>query len=237
MAEMTTREAAAHLGVNQSRLRALIAAGSLTGRRVGSQWLVDVDSLDRQKELTAAGATGRAMAQHVAWAAADLADVGNAAWLSASEKSRLRRRLRDAASVDVLRRWLTHRCAEAVRYRVSDRDLDALLAQEGVVRTGVSAADSYRLGLGAGGAGEAYLSASVAKDLIRDFYLIQNRTGNLTFRIVGHDLHLATARHIDGQRVCTRLVVGADLADSLDSRTRTAGRELLRAVLSEQQDR
>lgn len=235
MTEMTTGEAAARLGVNQSRVRALVGSGVLAARRVGSQWLVDADSVDRQREMKQAHATGRAMAQRVAWAAGDLTDGGSAAWLSASDRSRLRRRLRDAASVDVLRRWLSSRASTVERYRVGERDLDAVLARSSVVSTGVSAATAYGLGLGTGSSGDAYVTADVAASLVRDVFLIESHTGNLKLRIVDHDLHLATARSINGRQVATRLFVGVDLADDKDTRTRRAGRALLRAVLAEQQ--
>lgn len=232
--ELTTREAAQRLGVNQSRVRALVAAGTLDARRVGPQWLIDADSVDRQATFTAAKATGRAMAPRVAWAAADLADGGDAPWLSAAERSRLRKRLRSASSIDVLRRWLSSRSATVTRYRVGDRDLDALLDSDDVVRTGVSAAAAYRLGLGTGGAADAYVTTDVAARLIRDFFLIESRTGNLTLRVVEHNLHLLTARAVDDQRVSTRLIVAADLADDRDTRTKSAGRDRLAVVLDEQ---
>jgi excisionase family DNA binding protein len=234
MTELTTREAAERLGVNQSRVRALVASGALTARRAGSQWLVEPDSLDHQKELTQANATGRGMAQHVAWAAADVADGGGAAWLSASDRSRLRRRLHAAASIDVLRRWLSSRASTVVRYRVGERDLDRLLSADGVIRTGVSVADSYHLGFGTGGTGDAYVTANVADHLVRGFFLIESRNGNLTLRVVEDNLHLLASRRVDAQRVCPRLIVGVDLADDRETRTRAGGRELLRTVLDEQ---
>lgn len=234
MVELTTREAAERLGVDQSRVRALVVSGALRGRRVGPVWLIDEDSVDRQQGFVAAGATGRSMAARIAWAAGDLVDDGDAAWLRISERSRLRRRLREATSVDVVRRWLSSRSARSVRYRVGERDLDEVLGAEGVVRTGVSAAAVYGLGLGAGGSADAYVSADVAKRLGQDFYLIESQTGNLALRVVGDDLHVAASRVIGGRRVAPRLVVGVDLADDLDARTRAAGCELLRALLNEQ---
>jgi excisionase family DNA binding protein len=234
---MTTREAAERLGVSQSRIRALVVSGALRARRVGSVWLVDTDSVDRQNEFIAAGATGRSMAPRVAWGSSDLADGGGAAWLRASERYRLRRSLRETSSIDVLRRRLSGRSRRAARYRVGERDLEEVLRAEGVVRTGVSAASAYDLGLGTGGSGDAYVNADVEKALVEGFYLIRSMAGNLTLRIVDENLHLASARVIKGRRVAPRLVVGVDLADDRDARTRAAGRELLRALLDEQMGR
>lgn len=232
--ELTTREAAERLSVNQSRVRALVASGGLSARRVGDRWLVDPDSVDRQLALTSARATGRSMSQRIAWAAADLADGGDAAWLAANERSRLRQRLAAAAtSSEVMQRWLRTRADSVSRYRVGERDLDALLADDGVVRTGVSAAEAYRLGLGTAGTGAAYVTADVEQRLVDEFFLIPSQTGNLTLRIVAEGWHQRTARQFGGHRVATRLVVGVDLADDTDVRAQSAGRTLIRTVLDE----
>lgn len=232
--ELTTREAAERLGVNQSRVRALVASGGLSARRVGDRWLVDADSVDRQAALTSVRASGRSMSQRIAWAAADLADGGGAAWLAANERSRLRKRLSYAAtSTEVVQRWLRHRADSVSRYRVGERDLDALLATDGVVRTGVSAAEAYRLGLGAAGSGDAYVTTGVEQRLVKEYFLIPSRTGNLTLRGVAEDWHSRTARQIGGHSVSARLIVGVDLAGDTDVRTRSTGRTLIGTVLGE----
>lgn len=160
--ELTTREAAARLDVSQARVRALINSGGLTARRVGTLWLIDSVSVEHQRGLTTAGANSRAMSPRVAWAAADLADGGTAAWLSATERSRLRRRLSSTTDVDVVRRWMS-RCASSIhRYKVGPKDLTALLTDSRVVRTGISAVESYRLGLGTGGDADAYVSSEIS---------------------------------------------------------------------------
>jgi len=232
--ELTTRETAERLGVNQSRARALVAAGTLRSRRVGSQWLIDADSVARQALFSEAAATSRAMSTRIAWGAGALADGEDAAWLAASERTRLRKRLRGADNAETLQRWLTARSTRTIRYMVGGGDLEALLNSDGVIRTGVSAADAYALGLGTGGAGDAYVSQNVADRLVRDFYLIEGGSGNLTLRIVDHDFHTTTARRLDGQTVTTRLMVGVDLADDTDTRTRSTGRTLLTRVLDDQ---
>lgn len=231
--ELTTREAAERLSVNQSRVRALVASGGLSARRVGDRWLVDADSVDRQAAFTSARATGRSMSQRIGWAAADLADGGEADWLGGNERSRLRQRLSTASSSEVMQRWLRSRCDSVSRYRVGEGDLAALLATEGVVRTGVSAAEAYRLGLGAAGAGDAYVTADVEQRLMDEFFLISSQTGNLTLRVVTDDWHQRTARQMGGQSVAARLVVGVDLADDTDVRTQSAGRTLIGTVLDE----
>jgi len=232
--ELTTREAAARLGVTQTRARALAAAGTLTARRIGSQWLIDADSVDQQVALIGAGATSRAMASRIAWAASDLADGGRAAWLNAVERHRVRNRVAGAASAPIVQRWFSARAGSTRSYAAGADDLEGILGDSDVVATGISAAAAYRLGLTNVGAGSAYVSATAVDRLVRDHYLVESGSGNLTLRLVDHELHLATARTIDGRRVATRLIVGVDLAEDADARTRAAGVDLIDRVLTEQ---
>lgn len=232
--ELTSREAAERLDVNQSRVRALIAAGTLIARRVGTQWLIDADSVDRQAELTGALATGRAMAQRVAWAAGDIADGGPAYWLTAAERYRLRRRLKEAGRPEVVRKWLASRTDRIAHYRIGERAVDELLHTARVAATGVSAAIAYGLGLGAGGDADAYVTSDTADQLVNDFFLIRSAAGNLTLRIVDDAWHLRCSRLVAGQQVTPRLVTGVDLADDRDPRTKQTGHALIDAVLSDQ---
>jgi excisionase family DNA binding protein len=229
--ELTTRTAAERLGVNQSRVRALVASGGLVARRMGSQWLVDADSVDRQAALTTAHASSRAMAARVAWASGDLADGGRAEWLTASERSRLRKRFASASRPEIVQRWLADRCDGTVRFRVGTAELAALLAEPDVVRTGISAASAYGCGLGDGGHADVYVARDIASRLVGDYFLVEGKTGNLTLRRMSENFHLVTARTMNDHRVAPRLVVGVDLADDTDARTRTAGHELLETVL------
>lgn len=230
---LTTEQAAAQLKVNQSRVRALIAAGGLKARRIGRQWMVDADSLDQQAALIGAGATGRPMAKRIAWAAADLADGGSAEWLSSADRSRLRGRLSSVMVAEVAQRWLSSRSDQVQRYRVGVDDLEALLTSDGVVRTGVSAVETYGPGLATSGSADAYVDDKTAVELVQDFFLVESAAGNLTLRVVRPDYHLISARTLSGRVTATRLIVGADLADEAEVRTRAAGLRLITAVLSE----
>lgn len=231
--ELTTREAAARLGVSQARVRALVNSGGLTARRVGTLWLIDSASIEHQRSLTTAGATSRAMSPRVAWAAADLADGGTAAWLSATQRSRLRRRLSSTTEVDVVRRWMNRRGSTVHRYKVGPKDLTALLTDSRVVRTGISTVESYRLGLGTGGAADVYVSSEDLGQLVKGYVLLPTGRGNLTVRVDDSGPNRAASRTIDGQLMVPRLIAGADLADDTDARTRSAGRRLLTQVLEE----
>lgn len=239
---LTTGQVARRLGVHPSRVRALIAAGRLTATRAGDQWLVDADSVDRHADLVSAGATGRPFATRIAWAAAAMCD-GLSDGLAASERYRLRNRLARAADTPAIcqtvQRWMSLRARAVRRYRVAARDVPDLLTAGGVLPTGISAADSYSLGLAAGGAADAYVSTETAQRLVDDFYLIDSPQGNLTLRIL--DIHALTATQIAERgaggmtftiHTAPRLIAGADLADDSDARTRTAGCSLINDALS-----
>lgn len=230
---MTAREAAERLNVNQSRVRALVASGILDARRVGSQWLIDTDSVERQAAFTSAGATGRPMSRGVAWAASALADGGQARWISASDRTRLRGRLDGTTNVVVVQKWLRSRAETITRYRVGERDIVDLLRSDGVVATGVSAAGAYGLGLSTGGSADAYVADDLAERLERDFVLIRSSTGNLTLRIAPNDLHLRSARTTGDGLFAPRLIAGVDLADDRDPRTTSAGQSMIREVLAD----
>lgn len=231
VADVSVSDAARRLAVHPSRVRSLIATGQLQARRIGAQWVVDDVDLEEREGFVAAGATSRAMSARIAWAAAALLDGDDPDWLATSERSRLRARLRahDAKDWQIYRRWLSSRQTAVTCFRVADSDVPALLARDGVVAAGVSAGSAYRLGLGTSGQADAYVSASLLADLVEEFFLIQTGVGNLSLRTVDGDWHLRTAW--DG-RVAARLAVAVDLMDAGDARSRSAGRELLHALLS-----
>jgi excisionase family DNA binding protein len=89
--EIEVKEASQRLDLSDSRIRQLLRAGTLRGRRVGNSWLVltdDVVRLERNR-LRA----GRPLAPRRAWAALDLLSSGRAPWLSDSARSQVRSHL------------------------------------------------------------------------------------------------------------------------------------------------
>lgn len=230
--ELTTAQAAERLGISANRVRALISSGNLEARRVGTQWLVAGESVERQARLVDGGATGRPMATRIAWAAADLVDGGAALWLAPSERVRLRNRVAHSATPEVVQRWMARRSGPAARFRAGPQDLREVLAADRVVRTGISAAEAYQLGLGTGDAGDAYVAADRLPGLVEKYFLVESPKGNLTIRSSSDDLYWRTARQVGTFLVAPRMVVGADLADDPDPRTRALGLELLRSLPS-----
>lgn len=234
MSELTVSEAAEHLSVHQTRVRELLQAGTLTGRRVGRQWLIDVDVLDRHRELILAGATSRAMSTRIAWAAGALLDGHETCWLASSERSRLRSRLlRHTGEVATFQRWLSARQVGTERVRVADADIASLLKERDVVATGISAAAAHGTRLTAAGEAEVYTTASLAKRLTKKYFLVGSERGNLLLRVVDGDWHLDTSTVRDEGRVTTRLMTAVDLLDGGDTRSTTVGRTLLNEALDD----
>ncbi len=223
---VTTGQAAQRLGVHPSRVRALVSSGVLAATRSGTRWLIDTDSLERQADLVAAGATGRPFAPRTAWAAAALCD-GLADRLTADDRYRLRNRLIHAgdgtSTCAQMQRWLSRRASSVHRYRIGERDIAALLGADGVMATGISTVESYRLGLAIGAVADAYVSEETRRALVDDFVLIDTERGNLTLRVTDADIgHTAVA---------PRLIAGVDLADDTDARTHAAGCALIDQAL------
>ncbi|WP_156077350.1 helix-turn-helix domain-containing protein [Saccharothrix sp. NRRL B-16314] len=233
MAGLSVREAAQRLDLNPSRVRALLKEGGLTGRRVGSQWVVDDDSVTRRLDM-AASARGRPLSRRSAWGAAALSDGQATPWLASSERSRLRTRLAGHAAdgVDVYRWWMRKR-ASVARYRIADADIAELLADSAVVAGGISAAAPYDLGLSFADEAEVYVGSSEVGRLVDEFFLVGSGRGNLVLHVEdsGSDWHQRTARVVDGVSAVPRLVAAVDLLDSDDTRTRSAGTRLLGTLL------
>jgi excisionase family DNA binding protein len=62
----SVREAADRLGVDRSRVQALISAGELSAEKVAGRWLIPMSELERRARSENAG--GRPWSQHRAWA-------------------------------------------------------------------------------------------------------------------------------------------------------------------------
>lgn len=100
--DLSVREAAERLGVDDSRVRQLIAADLLGARRLGRAWLVSADDVNRLARHRSS--PGRPLAPARAWALLDLLDGGSAAWLSPVARSQVRKLLRQLAGADA-DRW------------------------------------------------------------------------------------------------------------------------------------
>src|SRR5438132_681934 len=85
-------DAAKELGLSEQRVRALAQAGRLGARRVGHRWLLEEDPRQVQRF-----GPGRPLSAGSSWAILALLSGDSPDWIHPSARSRLRRRLKDAA--------------------------------------------------------------------------------------------------------------------------------------------
>lgn len=86
--DIAVKDAAQRLAVSESRVRQLLIAGDLNGRRIGRAWLVDAHDVARLQGQQRR--SGRPVGPKRAWAIIDLLSGGSAPWLSYSERSQVR---------------------------------------------------------------------------------------------------------------------------------------------------
>ncbi|HEX9089771.1 MAG TPA: helix-turn-helix domain-containing protein [Arthrobacter sp.] len=221
---MTTREASERLAITQVSIRQLIKNGQL--RAVGTAGrtiLIDRSSVER---LAATGTRrGRAWTAKTAWAALALLSGQNPTWISSSEKSRLKSRLRDldADAVAILARNKD----KTLRYRATP---DALAALTGhLIASGASAmrdgstADTFGMS-GGGGIAEGYVMAGDAAALADAFGLVEDPDGNAII----HEVE-PTEPFADGRAPVAAIAV--DLMGSLATRERSAGQRVINELL------
>lgn len=222
-------DAAASLGVNVQRVRALLAAGELFGTKVGSVWLVDPVSLAAYRHVRQPHG-GRALAPVTAWAALlsrFAADVSPDLREVFDVKDERRRRLVALAGREIDDwRWLARRRANVHRYETRPAYLERLAARPGLVPAGLSATTAAAAGLTETSARfDAYGARATIERLVAEFKLRPAEDGNLTLRAVA----------LDGAQLAAvlgsplpELAVAVDLIEDRDVRTSAAGRALFR---------
>jgi len=119
--------------------------------------------------------------------------------------------------------------AVAHRYRIAGSDIEELLHTQGVVAGGISAAHGYGIGLSHSNEAEIYVDSETAEALMDEFFLSRAQQGNLVMHVVidAEAWHLRTAQAQDEHSTVPRLIAATDLLDSTDTRSRSAGVELL----------
>ncbi|MBN2493648.1 MAG: helix-turn-helix domain-containing protein [Deltaproteobacteria bacterium] len=220
-APLSVAEAAARLGVNQARVRAMIAAGLLDAVKVGGRWLVSLESIDRRKDD--ARPAGRPFNPNQAWGLLMTAAGERPDWLSPWERSRIQRRMRERGLVALAPRL--RRRAVLHRLQAHPSDLERIENDGNAVRTGISAAAELGIDLMAPGQAEVYAQDAIMQRLTRRYALQPSQRPNLLVRCVAELWPFEK-----GCRVAPAPVVGVDLLDSDDARTRRAGERLLEQV-------
>jgi hypothetical protein len=204
---MTVSEAAGLLGVSTRQVQHLVASGEL---RQLARGIVDRTSVELLS-IVRGGSHERAWSADTAWGAVSLLSGGAADWMGATQRSRLRLRLRGLGAADLVER--TRGRATVRRYRAHSSAGQRLL---GIL---VYAADAAgRLGLADTNDIDGYLAAEDEAGLVTAHGLIRDDEGRVTLRTTTMDLDIV--RDLANRNV---VLAGLDLSESLDARERRAG--------------
>jgi excisionase family DNA binding protein len=104
--EISVRDAAAQLRIDESRVRRMLRDRDLVGHRMGGMWLVNADDVARRVAFALPSGHrpgGRPMSARRAWGLLDLLDGGHAVWLSPSDRSQVRAQVRKLTGADAAR--------------------------------------------------------------------------------------------------------------------------------------
>lgn len=216
--------AAEELGVHSSRIRALIASGSLAAEKLGGVWLVDRSSVAARKRQHASA--GRPLSPANAWVLMLLASGDEAPpGLGSSARWRVRHAL-SAYGLDGLRSRLGRRAGSA-EYWALPGELRVLRERREVVLSGASAAAAYDLGLIGSDAIDAYAPSGLIASLEREHGLqrISAPESNLILRAVPDNAWL-----LAGRRFAPLAAVAVDLCSYAEPRARRAGTRLLARI-------
>lgn len=233
MAVVSVAQAAERLGVSVPRVHQRIADGSLVAERVGSQWVVDEQSLLRVQERNRAG---RPYSARSAWAIIAASEAGREQVGADSVPARVRMQLRrllepafvpagDEESIGALAASLR----SVFRKRAQRRLLRASPADLADLRVDVRWAMVADLGASgiASSDVEGYLAESRVDGLVRDHLLVEaDSDANVVLHVIP-----------DGQHPYpdSRLRLAADLAEHRRPREEARAAELLHEVAMEWQ--
>jgi hypothetical protein len=214
-------EAARHLRVAPSRVRALIAGGGLQAEKLGGRWLVDWDSvLARARSQAAAG---RPLTARNAWALLLMASEDQLPpGFDQHARWRIRQTL-DRQNLMDLRSRLDRRAGVHHLWALPG-ELRPLRDGKDIVLSGSSAAAQLKLELLAPETVDAYVPAGRVKAVASEYGLepVAANEANVILRAVRDDAWL-----LDERRVAPRAAVGLDLAGYPDSRSARVGAEVL----------
>jgi hypothetical protein len=219
MLDLDVPAAAKRLGVHPSRVRALLLAGDLKGRKLGSRWLVDAYASD-ERAHSASVVEGRAFSAPRAWGLLALLSGDEAPWLDPSARSRLRARLAQGPVQQLLPRL--RRRAQVHHLRAPAPALKRIRDARGFIASGVSAGDAYDVEILAPDQVEGYIDARRLRELRYQLALesVDPPAANVVLRVP------AFPGALKGRRIAPAGVVAVDLMESPDQRSQRAGRQL-----------
>ena len=216
-------EAASRLQLSPARVRVMAARGQLPAAKIADRWVVERSAVEQRRKQKAF--RGRHFTPQNAWAMLMLASGDDVPHLDPSVRSRLRRALA-LEGLQALAPRLRDR-ADVSMYSAHPAELPYVLEDEVLVRSGISAAGSLKLGLLSGQEADGYLAESQLQSFIARHALSPaGSDGNVRLRAVPDDVW----PNLSGRPVAPRAAVALDLADEFDPRSQAAGKELLREI-------
>jgi len=221
MGLLSIPEAARELGLDPSRVRALVSSGELPGAKLGGRWAIEsADVARRQRDPRPAG---RPFEAPNAWAVLFIASDLDASWVGPGARWRLRQGLA-FHGLAALRPRLSRR-SELRHFHAHPSELRRLRNRPDLVRSGISAAGDYQLKLAPAEEVDAYVRAKAVKRLQREHALepVELGRGNVVLRVVPD----AAWEMGSKDRVAPIAAVAVDLADDPDSRSARAGQRLV----------
>jgi excisionase family DNA binding protein len=220
---LSIAEAARSLDLSDARVRAMASRGQLPATKIGDRWLVERKAVEqRRKEKPL---SGRRFTPRNAWAILLLCSGEEALKLDPSVRSRLRRAL-GLEGLGALAPRLRERGRLSL-YKAHSGETPYLLEDEALMRSGISAASSMKLGLLAGREADGYIAESRLRRFIDQHALSPGGVdGNVRLRVVPDEVWA----ELDGRPLAPVAAVALDLADEPDSRSEAAGKKLIRRL-------
>lgn len=208
----TVRDAAKLLQVSPDAIRKLLASGALSGAKVGRDWLIDSEALERRRRSRPGG--GRPLSAATSWGvilerSASLPNGVPSQWEDGARRRGRRWLARHELPAEAVR--LGSR-ATPERFDAHPSELPRLLQREHFLRTGLAAAASVGLlGVEANRV-ELYAPAVVRDDLMRKHGLLAG-DGRVLIRWIDDELW---------DVICGFTAPGAAIQTSLPLAPRTA---------------
>lgn len=215
MSLQSTSEAAVRLGVSTRQIQHLVASGDLSQVARG---FVDAASVDRLLALRQ-GTRRRVWSEATAWGAIALLSGMEGTWVGASQRSRLRKRLREMTVEELVAQCRNR----AVSRRYAGHPSAVARVRAATVSTHLAA---RRLGLADSNAVDAYVAAEDLDEVVRAHALVLDSAGSFTLRATTMDMDV-----VGGLVADVDVVAALDLAESLDTRERSAGMNALQGAL------
>jgi len=221
---LSVSAAAEELGVNSSRVRAMISSGALEAEKIGGVWLIELASIAGRAREQAS--PGRPLSPANAWALLLMASGEEPPRdLGASARWRVRHAL-ESYGLGGLRPRLVRR-AETSSYWALPGELRALHDRGDLVLSGPSAAGAYDLGLVGSNAVDAYIPTRLVSSMRREHALepVSRAESNVILRVVPDD-----AWSLDGRRFAPLAKVAVDLCSYPDPRAARTGADLVAEI-------